>query len=158
MHTREKLASLFFTSLLFAVCLVSAAQGQHRPRFATRPVNIYLQSINEKGSQDISELVPVQRRVSRLSPARGAIEALLAGPTEEEKSKGLRAPHTDGLSIKELIISDGVARISLVSDCPTCATTAPLRLKEAIELTLKQFDTVRRVKVIFNGKENVKQW
>ncbi|HKS42734.1 MAG TPA: GerMN domain-containing protein [Blastocatellia bacterium] len=162
MQTREKLASLCFTSLLFAVSFAIAAQGQHRPRFATRPVNIYLQSINEKGSADVFELVPVQRRVSRLTPARGAIEALLAGPTEEEKSKGLRAPQTDGLRIKELIISDGVARISLVSDCPTCAhwaeTTAPLRFKEAIELTLKQFDTVRRVKVIFNGHEDVKQW
>lgn len=91
-------------------------------------------------------------------PARGAIEALLAGPTEEEKSNGLRAPHTEGLRIKELTISNGVARISLVSDCPTCPTTAPLRLKEAIELTLKQFDTVRRVKVILNGHEDVKQW
>lgn len=95
-------------------------------------------------------------------PARGAIEALLAGPTEEEKSKGLRAPHAEGLRIKELTISNGVARISLVSDCPTCAhwaeTTAPLRFKEAIELTLKQFDTVRHVKVSFNGKEDVKQW
>ncbi len=157
MQTREKLALLCFTSLLFVVCLMAAAQGQHRPRFATRPVNIYLQSINEKGSADVSGLVPVQRRVSRLTPARGAIEALLAGPTEEEKSKGLRAPHTDGLRIKELIISDGVARLSLVSDCTTCETTAPFRLKEAIELTLKQFDTVRRVKVVFNGHENVKQ-
>src|SRR6185295_12505840 len=107
MQTREKLASLCFTSLLFVACLMSPAEGQHRPRFATRPVNIYLWSINEKASQDISELVPVQRRVSRLTPARGAIEALLAGPTEEEKSKGLRAPQTDGLRIKELIISDG---------------------------------------------------
>ena len=153
MQTREKLALLCFTSLLFVVCLMAATQGQHRPRFATRPVNIYLQS----GSADVSELVPVQRRVSRLTPARGAIEALLAGPTEEEKSKGLRAPHKDGLRIKELIISDGVARLSLVSDCTTCETTAPFRLKEAIELTLKQFDTVRRVKVVFNGHENVKQ-
>ena len=162
MQTREKLASLCFTSLLFVACLMSPAEGQHRPRFATRPVNIYLWSINEKGSQDMSELVPVQRRVQRMLPARGAIEALLAGPTEEEKSNGLRATHTEGLKIKELTISNGVARISFVSDCPTCAhwaeTTAPLRFKEAIELTLKQFDTVRRVKVIFNGHEDVKQW
>lgn len=157
-----KRSSLFFASVLFAGCLVVAAEGQHRPRFATRPVNIYLWSINEKGSHDISELVPVQRRVQRMLPARGAIEALLAGPTEEEKSNGLRAPHTEGLKIKELTISNGLARISLVSDCPTCAhwtePAAPLRLKEAIELTLKQFDTVRRVKVILDGKEDVKQW
>lgn len=155
--TKPRLTALCFAWLLFAVCLAVNIQGQHRPRFATRPVNIYLQSINEKGSTEVSELVPVQRRVSRLTPARGAIEALLAGPTEEEKSKGLRAPHTDGLRIKELIISDGVARISFVSDCPTCEATAPFQLKEAVELTLKQFDTVRRVKVIFNGKENLKQ-
>lgn len=158
MRTRGKLASLCFTSFLFVVYLAADVQGQHRPRFATRQVSIYLPSVNGKGSADAPELVPVQRRVSKLTPARGAIEALLAGPTEEEKSKGLRAPHTDVLRIKELIISDGVARLSLVSDCPSCRATAPLQLKEAVELTLKQFDTVRRVKVIFNGKENVKQW
>lgn len=157
MQTREKSASVCLASLLFAVCLAATAEGQHRPRFATRPVNIYLQSINEKGSADVTELVPVQRRVSRLTPARGAIEALLRGPTDEEKSKGLRAPNTEGLRIKELIISDGVARLSLVSDCTTCATTPVSRLKEALELTLKQFDTVRRVKVVFNGKEDLKQ-
>jgi spore germination protein GerM len=155
MQTHKKLATLCFTSLLFVSYFV---QGQHRPRFATREVNIYLWSINA----ETSGLVPVQRRVQRLAPARGAVEALLAGPTDEEKSKGLRATHTDGLSLKELIISDGVARITLVSDCPTCAhwadTKAPFRLKEAMELTLKQFDTVRRVKVIFNGQENVERW
>jgi spore germination protein GerM len=162
MRIREKSAALCFALLLFAGRPVTDARGQHRPRLVTRPVNIYLWSINEKGSQDISELVPVQRKVQRLSPARGAIEALLAGPTEEEKGKGLRAPHTEGVRIKRLTISDGVARISLVSDCPTCAgwagTMAPFRLKEAMELTLMQFDTVRRVKVSFNGHENVERW
>ncbi|MGA9771798.1 MAG: GerMN domain-containing protein [Blastocatellia bacterium] len=156
MRTHKKSAALCFASLLFMSYFV---QGQHRPRFATREVNIYLWSIN---ATEAASLVPVQRRVSRLTPARGAVEALLAGPTDEEKSKGLRATHTDALSLKELIISDGVARITLVSDCPTCAhwadTKAPFRLKEALELTLKQFDTVRRVKVSFNGQENVERW
>ena len=153
MPTRGKLASLCLTSLLVVFHLAVYVQAQHRPRFATRPVNIYLPSVNGKGPADVSELVPVQRRVSKLTPARGSIEALFSGPTEEEKSRGLRALRTDDLRIKELIISDGVARLSLVSDCTACPATAQLQLKEAVELTLKQFDTVRRVKVIFNGKE-----
>lgn len=162
MQTHEKLASLCVTSLLFMASLVVDAQVQYRPRFVTRQVKIYLWSIDQKGSPSELELVPVQRNVQRTSPARGAIEALLVGPTEEESRNGLRAPHTEGVKIKSLTISDGVARISLVSDCLTCArwsgTMAPFRLKEAIELTLKQFDTVRRVKVLFNGQENVERW
>jgi spore germination protein GerM len=159
MQTHEKLASVCFTSLLFVILLVVDTQAQHRPRFATRAVRIYLWSLNEKS---MSGLVPVQRNVQRMSPARGAIEALLAGPTEKEKSEGLRAPHTEGVKIKGLTISAGIARISLVSDCPACARwaepKAPLRLKEAMEMTLKQFDTVRRVKISFNGHENVERW
>jgi spore germination protein GerM len=153
MRTHEKLA-LFVTLLLFVVSPDVDAQVQYRPRFATRQVKIYLW----KGSSSELEPVPVQRNVQRITPARGAIEALLAGPTEEESRSGLRAPHTEGVKIKSLTISDGVARISLVSDSRWSGTMAPARLKEAMELTLKQFDTVRRVKVSFNGQENVGRW
>lgn len=103
-------------------------------------------------------LTRVQRRVSRTTPARGALEALILGPTDDERAQGLRSPHAEGLSIKSLIIENRVALVSLVSACPKCprwsGTLAPPRFRKAIELTLKQFPTVGAVKICIDGYED----
>ncbi|HJQ69460.1 MAG TPA: GerMN domain-containing protein [Blastocatellia bacterium] len=109
-------------------------------------------------SENLLALVPVFRMVSVTTPARGAIEALIAGPTDEEKSRGLRSPYAEGLSIKALEIDGGTARISLASKCADCprwpGDLAPWRFREAVERTLKQFPTVKRVVICLDGVEN----
>lgn len=140
-----------------------------RPRSDTRQVRVYFYSekeIHSKTSSDsrraavenLLALVPVRRTVSGTTPARGAIEALIAGPTDEEKGRGLRSPYTDNLSIKTLAIEDGTARISLVSKCADCprwpGDLAPWRFREAVERTLKQFPAVQRVVICLDGIEN----
>jgi hypothetical protein len=100
-------------------------------------------------------LVRVRREVSAVTPARGALEAIIAGPTEGEKRNGLRAPYTEGLSIERLTIDDGTARVGLTSGCPECPRWAGdltvWRFKESISRTLKQFANVRRVVVCVDG-------
>jgi hypothetical protein len=116
-------------------------------------------SISQRAAREnVLTLVPVQREVSVVSPARGALEALIAGPTEEEKEKGLLAPHTDRLSIASLKIISGTARVAFTSSCTECphlqGDLAVWRFTEAIQRTLKQFPNVRRVVICLDGYED----
>jgi spore germination protein GerM len=96
-----------------------------------------------------------------VSPARAAINALLKGPTEAERSRGF-----DGLAgagefaIGSLKIARGTARINFVFSRTWAGfpgDIAPARFKKAVELTLKQFPGVRRVIVSLNGDRNFEQ-
>ena len=150
---------LIIILLAFAAeSLLAGAKAQSRPRRATRRVSVFMWSAATENG-DKHNLAPVERMVYWLTPARGALEALIAGPTADERAKGIRAPHTESLSIKNLQISNGAALVSLISDCPTCdrfsGPEEALRFKEAIELTLKQFPSVRRVKICLDGYEDL---
>ena len=107
------------------------------------------------------DLTPVERRVSAVSPARAAINGLLKGPTEEERSRGF-----DGLigagefAIGSLKISRGTARINFVVSRTWAGfpgDIAPARFKKAVEMTLQQFPNVQRVIVSLNGDRNFQQ-
>jgi Sporulation and spore germination len=156
--TRRKLAPLTVALLLLTLTPRLDAQSERRPRLVTRPANVYLWSVADEAQPKTLGLVPARRSVNRFSPGRGALEALIAGPTDEERSRGLRAPHSEAISIKALVIANGTAEVSFVSDCPTCQrwpdSTAPRRFRRAVELTLKQFPSVRRVRICFDGYED----
>jgi len=120
----------------------------------TKKVKIYF--YHDPG--EYIDLAPVERRVSAVSPARAAINALLKGPTEEERSRGF-----DGLAgapefaIGSLKIARGTARINFVVSRTWAGfpgDIAPARFKKAVELTLRQFPNVRRVIVSLNGDRN----
>jgi spore germination protein GerM len=101
------------------------------------------------------DISPVTRSVSGTAPARAAIEALLKGPTARERKQGFDS--LSGVSdfrIGSLSIKDGTARINFVSQQSWhgwAGDLAPVRFKKAVELTLKQFPTVKEVIVSLNG-------
>ena len=162
--------ALFFLTLV----LVLAAGGltssaQQPPASGKRLIWVYLYPSDEAGVEGraISQraarenalaLVPVHREVSVVSPARGALEALIAGPTADEKGRGLLAPYTEGLTITNLKIINGTARVSFASSCGDCPRfpddLAVWRFTEAINRALKQFPNVRRVVICLDGFED----
>lgn len=101
------------------------------------------------------DLSPAMRSVNAVAPARGAIEALLAGPTAAEKEQGFgELASASEFRIGSLRISRGTARVNFVSKRSWAGwpgDTAPIRFKTAVELTLKQFPSVQRVIVSLNG-------
>ena len=101
------------------------------------------------------DLAPVTRSVSAVAPARPAIEALLKGPTVEEGRRGFGPlVSASEFRIGSLKISGGTARINFISNRRWAGwpgDLAPVRFKTAVELTLKQFPSVRRVIVSLNG-------
>ena len=98
----------------------------------------------------------VVRQVATAAPARPALEALLAGPTATEKRRRLRPLDAGGLAVGALTISDGTARVDFVSRGSKrwAGDLSPAEFRQAVERTLKQFSTVRRVTVSVDGKTN----
>ncbi len=92
----------------------------------------------------------VTRRVQSPEVLSGAIEALLAGPTDAELEAGYRTVLTDevGWELASVTISDGTALIDFTEDSKPfnnmSASCVHLALMAQLEATATQFPTVDR--------------
>ncbi|HWC76116.1 MAG TPA: GerMN domain-containing protein [Blastocatellia bacterium] len=167
MKTTRVIPVLAAALIVAAALMVNGAQQQRNG--GKRLIWIYLYPGDESADENralsqraarenVLALVPVQRSVSVAAPARGALEALIAGPTEEEKKRGLLAPYTEGLSIDGLTINAGTAKVSFTSANSNGHSwpgdLAVWRFTEAVTRTLKQFQNVRRVVICLDGYED----
>ena len=136
--------------ILFGSAVSAAPQ---RKVAAQKEVKVYF--YHESG--EYIDLAPVTRSLSATAPARPAIEALLKGPTAEERRRGFSPlASASDFRIGSLSIRGGTARINFVSKRRWAGwpgDIAPVRFKTAVELTLKQFPSVWRVIVSVNGDE-----
>ncbi len=151
------------TALVIIVALLSLPQTSQ-----ARTANGKLKHQPSKGKQvkvyfyhengEYIDLSPVWRVVRAASPARAALEALLAGPTPAEERKGFGAlASANEFSIGSLVIKNGTARVNFVASRTWAGwggDLAPVRFKKAVELTLRQFPNVRRAVVSLNGDPN----
>lgn len=139
--------------ILFA-CVAASVSTVAQSKVANRKeVKIYF--YHDPG--EYIDLAPVTRWVNGAAPARPAIEALLKGPTAAERRRGFDSlASARDFRIRSLKISGGTARINFISTRRWRGwpgDLAPVRFKTAVELTLKQFPSVRRVIVSLNGDE-----
>ncbi|MDP2709194.1 MAG: GerMN domain-containing protein [bacterium] len=102
-----------------------------------------------------NKVFEVERRVPKtVAVARAALEQLLAGPTEQEAAQGFFTSVNPGVTIQELTIADGTAKVdfdealerSVGGSCRVAAIHAQ------ITETLKQFATVDNVIISVNGR------
>lgn len=137
-------------------CLLFSLASNRTTAAAQKPQTIKIYFYHEPG--EYIDLSPVTRTIRTASPARAAIQGLLKGPTAAERKNGF-----DGLAsasdfkIGSLSIRNGTARINFIvaedwRGFP--GDIAPARFKKAVELTLKQFPTVKEVVVSLNGDVN----
>ena len=152
MVSKRIVVCLFLMAAFSELCLAQSTQRAASPK--SQRIKIYF--YHEPG--EYIDLSPVTRVIRSNSPARAAIEGLLAGPTAAERQRGF-----DGLSgagefaIGKLTIKGGTARINFVSSRTWAGfpgDIAPARFKKAVELTLKQFANVKRVIVSVDGDLN----
>lgn len=139
--------------IMCATATLSGAQGGSAS--TQRQVRVYFpRDGNNPHPRDPFNLQFVVREVASAAPARPALEALLAGPTAAEKRRRLRALDAVGLSIGALVIGNGTARVDFVSRGGKrwAGDLSPAEFRQAVERTLKQFSTVRRVTVSVDGK------
>lgn len=148
----KQVFSLIAIVMVFA-CTAASVSTAAQGKAARKPVKVYFH--HDPG--EYIDLSPVTRVVSATAPARPAIEALLKGPTAAEKKRGFGPlASANEFAIGSLKISGGTARVNFVSSRTWAGwpgDLAPVRFKTAVELTLKQFPSVRRVIVSLNGDE-----
>lgn len=91
-------------------------------------------------------------------PLGDAISQLLAGPTVEEKAKGLQSWFSSDTSamLRSVIVEDGVARISFAKELATTIPNASSSCGSAgllaqLDATAMQFDSVKKVEYSFDG-------
>jgi Sporulation and spore germination len=132
---------------------LAGAQGQSPS--GQRQVRVYFpRDGNNPHPRDPFNLQFVVREVATAAPARPTLEALLAGPTAAEKRRRLRSLDAGGLAIGTLVIEGGTARVDFVSRGGKrwAGDLSPAEFRRAVERTLKQFSTVRRVTVSVDGR------
>jgi germination protein M len=115
-----------------------------------RQVAVYFVRISDQEAQ----LMPVARQVPVATPARAALEELLRGPTSEEAAAGLGTEIPQGTQLRDILVTEGVARVSFSSelDRDVAGSARVIAIRRQIEETLFQFDQVQEVVIEVNGR------
>jgi hypothetical protein len=100
---------------------------------------------------------PVRRWVPVPAVARGALHRVYAGPTRPEKARHLRIVRSRSTGFTNLTINRRkIARVQLVGGCNAGGSTASVA--GHIRPTLKQFPTVRWVKIYDPSGRTAQPW
>ena len=153
--------ALALTALTLAgLVLVSAATPL--PATRTHAVSIYA----PRGvSSNCGRVVPLKRVVRVPALLRGAMQALLAGPTQVERARGYGGwfSATTAGHLRSVRISHGIAHVdfrNFAAHVPNASTSCGSTLLLAqLDRTAKQFPTVTRTVYSFDGSRHaVYEW
>jgi len=122
-----------------------------------RPVTVYFLRVTQSGST----LVPVTRVVSGRGPTstRGlvaaALEALIAGPVDAERARGLTSEIPSGTRLRGVETRDGVVRADFSREVEAGGgSTSMLGRFWQIVYTATQFPDAPRVRILLEGQEH----
>lgn len=90
-------------------------------------------------------LLSVERVVSKVTPARGVLDAMFQGPTAAERAQGLALVSSGATGFHKLRIENGVAHVELLGGCNSAGST--VTIASLINATLKQFPSVLHVRI-----------
>jgi spore germination protein GerM len=152
MKIKKKSLLAFMLALMSLVGIgVPAVNAKARRK---KEVKVYFWRERDSTTKNPFGVSAVRRMVDAAEPARGALEALLQGPTPTEEAQGYITLYVKEFDIGRLSIKNGTARVNFVASraWPGWAgDMSPGRFREAVTRTLKQFPTVRRVIISVNG-------
>jgi len=118
-------------------------------------VKVYFSNNNLDPELSCNKVFPVEREIPKTQAvARAALEELLKGPTEEEKTEGFFTNIGSGVKVQKLIIENNVAKVDFDEQLEfqvggSCRVTA---IRAQITETLKQFPNVKEVVISINGR------
>jgi germination protein M len=120
------------------------------PEPGQREVSVYFVRVVDGEA----EMVPVTRRVPAESPAAGALAALLTGPTQAERARGLTTEIPPGTRLERVAVQDGTARAAFSPelDRGVAGSMRVTTIRRQIEQTLLQFAAVDRVTIEVDGR------
>jgi hypothetical protein len=109
--------------------------------------SVYFTDAAKVAANQPHPVTAVLRRVPASMPATGVLDRLYAGPTPAEKARGLSFTGSNSTGFTGLTIgADRVARVRLTGGCG--GGSAVVNVADQIRPTLRQFSTVRWVKII----------
>jgi hypothetical protein len=125
------------------------------PKIETMKVSAYFNNSRMDPEFSCNKVFPIERIILKTQAiARAAIEELLKGPTETEKSQDFFTSINSRVKIQGLVIEGGVAKIDFDEQMEfqvggSCRVSA---IRSQIIETLKQFSTVKSVVISINGR------
>ncbi|MBC8145640.1 MAG: GerMN domain-containing protein [bacterium] len=113
----------------------------------------FTNSRKDPGASDCGRVFPVSRTVAPTSAvARAALDALLRGPTDDERQKDFASEIPSGTRLRDIVINSGTARADFSRELNTAAGSCRVTaIRSQIEQTLRQFPTVQRVEIAVEG-------
>jgi spore germination protein GerM len=117
----------------------------------TLSINLYF--VETAGGQE--RLVSVEREIPyTVSTGREAIERLLQGPTAQERAQGVSTSIPEGTQLQGIDIQDGTAVVDFSPELDegVAGSAMVTAIRQQIERTLLQFDTVSEVVISINGR------
>jgi spore germination protein GerM len=119
------------------------------PEPGRREVSVFFTRLQGQETQ----MAPTPRTVPAETPAAGALRALLAGPTPEERARGLLTEIPPGTKLRKLVLEGGKARASFSEelDQNVAGTARVTTIRRQIEQTLRQFPELDEVVIEVDG-------
>ena len=104
---------------------------------------------------DGEEVVSAERVIELTNGVEeSAIVALLEGVTDEEEDEGYSSSIPEGVELLSFSLEDGVATVDFSSDIePNGGSAWVTLIRDQIEMTLTQFDSVEEVVIMVEGDE-----
>ena len=121
----------------------------------TMKVKIFFNNSRMDPEFSCNKVFPTEREIPKTQAvARAALEELLKGPTEKEKSEDFFTNINPGVKIQSLIIENGTAKVDFDEQLEfqvggSCRVSA---IRAQIVETIKQFPTVENVIISINGR------
>ena len=102
---------------------------------------------------DCSVVFPSRRAVLSGDVAKAALEALLQGPTDDEKTSGAFTSLPEDVELRPLVVKNGVATADFSSSLNRVAGSCRVgSIRAQVEKTLLAVDGVQAVVITVNGK------
>ncbi len=117
--------------------------GDDTPRRFGHLVRVYFMRADK--------VATARRQVADASGKDQAVQALLSGPNDFERSIGMSTDIPAGTKLLGINVTDGTATADLSNDFQSGASATQPRVAEVV-FTLTQFDDVRQVTITLNGK------
>lgn len=114
----------------------------------------FINNATDPNRTDCTAVEAVTRSVPQTTAvARAALEQLLLGPSTAEKANGFVTSINSGVTIKALTITNGTAAVTFSKNLQTNVGGSCLvgGIRAQIEQTLKQFSSVKTVKISVEG-------
>ncbi len=138
--------------IILAIVLLMGQSRKDASSETEKAISVFWGKSNLENCEDVS---PAERTISEKDVARGALLALLAGPTTEEETAGYFSSINPNIALKGLVIDEsGIARADFSKELDervagSCRVT---HIRAQIMKTVLQFSTIKGVIISIDGQ------